>query len=171
MQRSCQRTWLEQWPWLYYCESKDVLFCYVCVSALKSKKMDKSRGDLAFIVKGFYNFKDGTIGIKKHEVSGSHKGAFQVMVVTPSTCRDVGDNLVKQHKQEKKDNRLCLLKIISNVKFLARQGFPFRGDGEEIDSNFIQLLKLCGLDDPRIDSWHSKKTSASMHMTLYKMIY
>ena len=28
---------------------------------------------------------------------------------------------------------------------------PFRGDGEEIDSNFIQLLKLRGLDDPRID--------------------
>ena len=38
VQRSCQRTWLEQWPWLYYCGGKDVLFCSVCVSALKSKK-------------------------------------------------------------------------------------------------------------------------------------
>ena len=74
VQRSCQRTWLEQWPWLYYCEGKDVLFCSVCVSALKSKK-GKSRGDLAFTVKGFSNWKDGTIGIKKHEVFGSHKGA------------------------------------------------------------------------------------------------
>ena len=37
-----QRTWLEQWPWLYYCEGKDVLFCSVCVGALKSKKMGKS---------------------------------------------------------------------------------------------------------------------------------
>ena len=36
---------------------------------------------------------------------------------------------------------------------------PFRGDGEEIDINFIQLLKLHGLDDPRIDSWLSKKIS------------
>ena len=36
---------------------------------------------------------------------------------------------------------------------------PFRGDGEEIDSNFIQLLKLRGLDDPRIDSWLSKNPS------------
>ena len=67
--------------------------------------------------------------------------------------------LVKQHKQEKKDNRQCLLKILSNVQFLARQGLPFRGDAEEMDSNFIQLLKLRGLDDPRIDSWLSKKTS------------
>ena len=136
-----------------------MLFCNVCVSALKSKQMVKSRGDLAFTVKGFSNLKDGTIGIKKHEVSGSHKDTFQVMVVTPSTCRDVGDMLVKQHKQEKKHNWQCLLKIISNVKFLARQGFPFRGDGEEIDSNFMQLLKLHGLDDPRIDSWHSNKNS------------
>ena len=71
-----------------------MLFCSVCVSALKSKKMVKSTGDLAFTVKGFSNWKDGTIGIKKHEVSGSHKGALQVMVVIPSTCRDVGDMLV-----------------------------------------------------------------------------
>ena len=102
---------------------------------------------------------DGTIGIKKHEVSRSYKGAFQVMVVTPSTCRDVVDMIVKQHKQEKMHNRQCLLKIISNVKFIARQGFPFHGDGEEIDSNFIQLMKLRGLDDLRIDSWHSIKNS------------
>ena len=64
--------------------------------------------------------------------------------------------LVKQHAQDKKDNRQCLLKIIFNVKFLVIQGFPFRGDGDETDCNFIQLLKLHGLDDPRIDSWHSK---------------
>ena len=111
--------------------------------------MGKSRGDLAFTVKGFSNWKDGTIGIKKHEGSGSHKEALQVMIVIPSTCHDVGDVLVKQHKQEKKDNRQCLLKILSNVQFLARQGLPFRGDAEETDSNFI---KLRGLDDPRIDS-------------------
>ena len=85
-----------------YCEGRDVLFCSVCVSALKFIKMGKSRGDLSFTVKEFSNWKDGTIGIKKHEVSGSHKGALQVMVVIPSTCRDVGDMLVKQHKQEKK---------------------------------------------------------------------
>ena len=36
---------------------------------------------------------------------------------------------------------------------------PCCGDGEETDSNFIQLLKLLGLDDPRIDSWLSPKNS------------
>ena len=92
-------------------------------------------------------------------------------MVIPSTCRDVGDMLVKQHKQEKKDNRQCLLKILSNVQILTKQGLPFHGDGKEIDSNFIQLLKLRGLDDPRIDSWLSKKNPSSIHLTLYKMKY
>ena len=90
-----------------------MLFYNVCVSALKSKKMGKSRGYFIFTVKGFSNLKDDTIGIK-HEVSGSHKCAFQVMVVTLTTCRDVEDVLVKQHKKEKKHNRQCLLNIISN---------------------------------------------------------
>ena len=84
---------------------------------LNPKKMGKSRGDLAFTVKEFSNLKDGTIAIKKHEVSGSRKGTFQVMVVTPSTCRDGGEMLVKQHKQEKKDNMQCMLKNISNKHF------------------------------------------------------
>ena len=138
VQTSCQCTWLEQWPWLYYSDGKDTLYCSICIDALKSKKMGKSRGDLAFTVKGFSNWKDDTIGIKKHEGSGSHKEALQVMIVIPSTCHDVGDMLVKQHKQEKKDNWQCLLKILSNVQFLTRQGLPFRGDAEETDSNFIQ---------------------------------
>ena len=46
VQRSCQRTWLEQWPWLYYSEGKDAWYCSMCINALKSKKIGKSRGDL-----------------------------------------------------------------------------------------------------------------------------
>ena len=32
------------------------------------------------------------------------------------------------------------MKILSNVQFLARQGLPLRGDGEETDSNFTGIL-------------------------------
>ena len=37
-----------------------------------------------------------------------------------------------------------LLKVAQNVKFLARQGIPLRGDGDGGDSNFMQLLHLRG---------------------------
>ena len=133
VKRSCQVAWFSTWPWLHYQanDPDDVVFCHVCVSALKSKKMERSRGDLAFTSKGFKNWKDATISFKNHEASASHKDALQVVVVIPSTCQDVGELLSQEHAREKRENRHCLLCILSNVRFLARQGLAFRGDSEE----------------------------------------
>ena len=72
--------------------------------------------------------------------------------------RDVGESLSTQHAKEKLERRKCFLKILQNVRFLARQGLPLRGDGKEEDSNFKQLLKLRGTDNPRIFEWLTKKT-------------
>ena len=52
-----------------------------------------------------------------------------------------------------------LLKILSNVRFLARQGLPLRGSSQGDDSNFIQLLKLRGTDDVRLAEWIQRKSS------------
>ena len=40
------------------------------------------------------------------------------------------------------------MKIISNLRYLARQAEPFRGRGDDKNNNFLQLLKLRGEDDP-----------------------
>ena len=66
--------------------------------------------------------------------------------------------LKKKNEREKLERRQCLLKILSNVRFLARQGLPLRGHGSEIDSNFIQLLKLRAQDDSRIEGWLTQRT-------------
>ena len=42
--------------------------------------------------------------------------------------------------------------------FLARQGIAIRGDQDESDSNFMQLLALRGIDDPMIKQNLEKKT-------------
>ena len=52
-----------------------------------------------------------------------------------------------------------LLLVLQNIRFLARQGLPLRGDGDESSSNFIQLLHLRGVDHGGIDSWLKKKTN------------
>ena len=57
------------------------VFCYVCVSALKSKRMDQSRHNFSFTSNGFKNWKDATINFKNHEASASHKEALQVVAV------------------------------------------------------------------------------------------
>ena len=80
------------------------------------------------------------------------------METLPATTRNIGECLSKEHQREKLDRRQCFLKILSNLKFLARQGLPIRGHRSEIDSNFIQLLKLRGEDDHRIEGWLKKRT-------------
>ena len=64
--------------------------------------------------------------------------------------KDCTEMLSSQHAKEKADNRHVLYEILSNVRFLARQGLPLRGSGQGDDSNFIQLLKFCGTDDVRM---------------------
>ena len=68
-----------------------------------------------------------------------------------------------RYKDEKAENRDILLKILGNIRFLARQGLAFRGSGDDENSNFSQLLSwemmmmIGGDDDDRISQWMKKK--------------
>ena len=44
------------------------------------------------------------------------------------------------------------------MRFLARQALALRSDGDESDSNYMQLLKLRGEDDTKVFDWLRKKT-------------
>ena len=68
-------------------------------------------------------------------------------ITLPKVTKDIGELLSEAHS---KDNRECLLKILSSVGFLARQGLALRGDGDESDNNYIQLLQLRDEDDPKV---------------------
>ena len=56
------------------------------------------------------------------------------------------------HAQNKAENRKVLMKILQNVKFLGRQGIAFCGH-EDVESNFIQLIKLRELDNSVLSGW------------------
>ena len=45
-----------------------------------------------------------------------------------------------------------LLKILRNIRYLARQGLAFRGNNEK-NSNFHQLLMLKAEEDPALTEW------------------
>ena len=70
----------------------------------------------------------------------------------PTSSKDVGELLSSVHAQEKSDNRTYLLKILSSLRFLARQGCAVRGHGDDSDGNFSQLLKLRGEDNQKVTS-------------------
>ena len=63
-----------------------------------------------------------------------------MLLTLPTTTRDVEELLSSAHAHEKAVNRRCLLKVISTLRFLARQGCAIRGHGDETDWSFYQLL-------------------------------
>ena len=75
-----------------------------------------------------YDANNFAIGIKKHESSACHKSAMEVMLALPSCCKYIGDQLSQLHADEKRDNHLHSLKILSNLWFMARQGVALGGN-------------------------------------------
>ena len=80
-----------------------------------------------------------------------------MMITLPSTTMYIGAMLSRQHAKEMEENRNMLIKILSCVKFLARQALALRGDGDETDGNFLQLLRFLGEDDALILDWLKRK--------------
>ena len=70
---------------------------------------------------------------------GVSKQRQNMLTFCATSCPDVEEMLLLQHAQKKKEDRECLLKIMANLKFLATQGLPLQGDGDDSDSNFIPL--------------------------------
>ena len=153
VKRSFQAMWFKRWSWLHYNESNDVAFCYLCIKAYRDKKLTVSNADKVFITNGFFNWKDACVKFGIHEQSNCHKESVEKIVTLPSSIKDVGEILLNEHNQEKLQRQQVLL---SNIRFLARQALPLRGDGNEVDSNFIQLLLLSSNDDKQIKEWVQK---------------
>lgn len=91
----------------------------------------------------------------------------------PATTRDVGELLSSAHAREKAVNRRCLLKILSNLRFLARQACAIRGHGDETDGNFHQLLKLRSEDDKMVwltDCFKPSLFDTKFNVSIYRFL-
>ena len=163
VKRSFQWQWFNKWQWLHYDIERDLAFCHTCIVAVKTGSI-KSLGteDLAFVSRGYCNWKYATGNkgaFNTHERYGTHKMAVECLVTLPTSYRNVGEMLSSQYALDKQSNWDYLLKVVQNVQFLARQGIAMRGDLDESDSNFMQLLMLRGIDDPMIRQNVEKKTN------------
>ena len=67
--------------------------------------------------------------------------------------------LSSAHAKEKASKRKCLMKFAENIRHLSSQRIAFCGDGDEVHSNFMQLIHLRALDDPNLVVFVSKKTN------------
>ena len=138
---------------MHYDEATDASFCYYCGKADQEGKLRATNKDLAFITKGFTNWKDATDCFHRHEKSKCHLESFELMVELPSSVHDIGEMLSTTHAHGKSTNKQKLLKILQNVQFLAHQCIALRGHDDK-KSNFLQLFKLRGMD---MNNWLEKK--------------
>ena len=53
-------------------------------------------------------------------------------------------------------NRICVIKVIECLQYLARQGQAMQGDTDD-ESNFVRLLKLRGKEQPLLLKWLERK--------------
>ena len=158
--RSFRAEWCEKYPWLHYDLKRDVALCHLCMRAdQEGKFLASTKRDAAFLSKGFTYWKEATTAFHKHQSSQCHREANEALIVLPKQTCDVGELLSREHQEEKATNRRMLLKVLQNIRFLARQGLSLRGDHGDADSNFIQLMHLRSVDCPEVESWMTKKSN------------
>ena len=132
--------------------------------------ISNKNADKTFISNGFTNWPDaGTKnrGFDKHFKSESHKEARARLNTIPEVCGDIVDQMSTAINNERSANRQNLLKILSNVRFLAKQSLPLRGHGSGEDSNFTQLYILREEDNEGLKTWRTeKKINKYVHSTI-----
>lgn len=88
-----------------------------------------------------------------------HKEALVKLAAVKSTPISV--RLNNQRASDQSLHRAMLMKIISSIKFLARQGIALRGHNDDSQGNLRQLLLLRAEDDPCLKEWLSKNDYTS----------
>ena len=95
--------------------------------------MSSNNAGEAFLTRGYNNWKAATDAFRKHDC---HAQSVEKLYNLPSTTKDIGETHTTLRAQEKLQNRQCLLKVYSALRFLSRQCCAIRGDADENDSNF-----------------------------------
>ena len=126
---SFQASWFTKFPWLHYCVARKAVLCYVCMQSGQMPSEMHAEG--AFISTGFNNWKKALERFSEHENSVRHIHATQLAVKGKT---DVAHMLSKTHSKQQEHARCMLLKIITSLGYLARQGLPLRSheEGNEI---------------------------------------
>lgn len=121
-----------------------------------SKSCQKS----TFITDGFGHWGKALKRFEEHEKSNTHKEAVAKLAAI-TTSVPISTRLNEQCASAQSLHRDMLMKVLSSIKFLARQGLPLRGHNSDIEGNLRQLLLLRAEDDPRLREWLSRNEYTS----------
>ena len=109
-----------------YDEETDSAFCFTCLTIVCQMKLlsaNASKMDGAFVPIGFNNWKNATVSFRKHECSGCHRAAIELVVTIPAQVKVIGESLSKRHSEEKAEKQPVLLKILGNIHFFTQRQY------------------------------------------------
>ncbi|KAL3615242.1 hypothetical protein CASFOL_040903 [Castilleja foliolosa] len=138
--RSFRDVWFEGRPWLEYSIAKDAAFCFYCYL------FGKSNMDDSFVKSGFVNWRRATVKFADHvgNVSSWHNRARELFDNFQNQRQSVTRAFTTGKEVMDDQYRKRLTASLQVVRFLLRQGLPFRGDDEGSTSlnqgNFLELL-------------------------------
>lgn len=146
--------WLEKYPWLRYSPSQDGVYCGPCAVMLSE---DSRRGKQSLVNKPFSNWVKISRVLSSHSKLVYHRDAAQAADVLKSSVDNPGTRIDVMTSPALQvqigQNEHILQGIVRAILFLAKQGLPFRGDVENVETaknpgNFLALMKLFAETDP-----------------------
>ena len=111
----------------------------------------------ACIRDGFKNWKKAIEKFKGHERSQHHRLAVTNLAFHKEN-QPISAQLCDQVSNEQRSARNALLKIITSIRYLGRQGLAIRGHDSD-GGNFQRFLELRAEDDDEFRKWLGKKIS------------
>lgn len=136
------------YPWLHVSQGVDGVLCFHCSKYFKVGKPTQAKSvEAAFFSVCFKNWEKKALEwFSMHEKSEGHKVAI---TATLYGNRSISAQLSNAHIVQQNENRGNLLKIISGVMFLLRQGLALEGHDHQ-KWNLDELLKYKAENDPSL---------------------
>jgi len=176
-QRQFNSSWFKEYPHLEYSICYDAAFCFIC--SLFPNGPNRARAENSWTVDGVRNWSKmksrgkGKPGkLELHFSSNTHKSALVDFSNFTLNCNHIDKLLNKENRQAaiqisaQKQFHKDVIKILFDVtRTLARQGLSFRGDGDENNGNFKQIILLLSRYCPTMKTWLEETAFRPYHVT------
>lgn len=144
--RSFQKRWLHEHPWMVYSEVAEGAFCKACALFCKNRA-----GKGLFVNAPFRTWQKKAEKCKDHEHAKYHQEALQLAEEFVHSIEQPATTVVcmvdRRRAQNIERNRSILKCVADAILYCGRQCIALRGDAEKLNTpgnpgNFLSLLKL-----------------------------
>ena len=140
------------------CSTTLKIYCSSCRPAKSRRLLVFSKHYKAtFVEDGFKNLKKALERFREHERSVMHQEVLlKLTSITSANVSGIDIRLNSQLEHDQRHHRQMLMKLLTAIRYLARQGMPLRGHNEASESfegNLYQLLLLEAQECPGMDVW------------------